>query len=248
MYRKAISVARKAGRILKKRFGEPVHVGYKKGREQVTDADKEIEKFIMDRLMDHFPDDGFLGEEGDSLPGKSFWIVDPIDGTSNFIMGVPFFSVSIAHFNGNELDFGVVYNPVSGKIYHAESGKGAFMNGRKISVSETSSLKDARLCHCYTGGRKYREEAGRMVAALYPRVADLRRLGSASLELGLVAEGMIDGFFQTGVRIWDVAAGVILVKEAGGKAEDLNGREFAIRSRGLWAHNGKLRLPRQAFR
>ncbi|MBI5574452.1 MAG: inositol monophosphatase, partial [Elusimicrobia bacterium] len=234
-----------AGKILKKYYLENFKIEYKGTRNPVTAADKNSEKAIIKNLGKKFSDVDFLCEEScdstDIKKGKLVWILDPLDGTVNFIHKLPVFSISLALYDGNKALFGIVYNPISGEFFHAIENKGAYLNGKKISVSKINDLKHSLIVtgfpYDYEKRQKSVDEKFRKFCL---NVEGLRRLGSASVDLCYVACGRFDGFWEEGLKPWDVAAGTIIVKEAGGNITDFVGRNNYLFGETLVASNSKI--------
>jgi myo-inositol-1(or 4)-monophosphatase len=196
----------------------------------VSDADREAERVIRELLEAERPDDGLLGEEGShsrSASGRT-WIVDPLDGTVNFLYGLRAWGVSIALEDEEGLAVGVVFNPVSGECFAAERGDGATMSGRPIHVTECRSLERAMVATGFSYESARRAEQAELLVQLLPRIRDIRRAGGASLDLAYLAAGRVDGYYERGVQIWDVAAGLLQVREAGGVAADLEGEPYGV--------------------
>lgn len=217
-----VAAARKAARKLIRDFGEVenLQVSKKGPADFVSAADLRAEEVIQTELARARPDFGFLMEEGGEIKGRdgtNRWVVDPLDGTTNFLHSIPHFSISIAHQSGNEILAGVVYEPLRDEMFTAEKGAGAFVNGSRIRVSARQNIAEAVLG---TGipfkGRPGHAEFLSRLEAVSDRVAGVRRLGSAALDLAYVAAGRFEGYWESGVHPWDVAAGLVLVREAGG--------------------------------
>lgn len=217
-----VGAARKASRKLIRDFGEVenLQVSKKGPADFVTSADLRAEEVIHTELARARPDFGFLMEERGEIKGRdgtNRWVVDPLDGTTNFLHSIPHFSISIAHQSGEEILAGVVYDPLRDEMFTAEKGAGAFVNGRRIRVSARQKIADAVLG---TGipvkGQPGHAEFLSRVEAVSERVAGVRRLGSAALDLAYVAAGRFEGYWEIGISPWDVAAGLVLVREAGG--------------------------------
>jgi myo-inositol-1(or 4)-monophosphatase len=226
-----VNAARKAARGIRRDFGEVenLQVSVKGPGDFVTSADKRTEKILYDELARARPGYGFLGEEGGTRAGSdpdNRWIIDPIDGTTNFIHGMPMIAVSIALERAGDVVAGLVYNPIMDELFTAERGRGAMLNEkRRLRVSARRDLEDA-LVSCglpHSMGEGLMKFSGEM-AALQGQVAGLRRTGSACLDLAYVAAGRFDGFWERGLHAWDIAAGLLLVREAGGRISDLDGR------------------------
>jgi len=226
-----IKAARRAGRALKRDLGEVEHlqVSLKGPRNFVTAADRRAEEIVYEDLTKARPDYGFLGEEGGTRPGsdKSHrWIVDPLDGTTNFLHGIPHFAVSIALERDGAIVAGLVYNPANEDLFIAERGKGAFLNDRRIRVAGRQRLADAVVaCGLPHYGRGDLGLARKEIAAAQQQFAGLRRYGAATLDLAWVAAGRLDAYWERDLSPWDLAAGIILVREAGGYVSDLDGGE-----------------------
>lgn len=218
----AILAAQQAGEVLKKAFSSSYSSTSKGGKHNlVTEYDQKVEDLIIKFIRKHFPDHGFLGEEGGSTGETSQgvqWLIDPIDGTVNFAHNIPVFSVSIAaSFQGNPLS-GVVYNPMTNELFVAEKGLGAYLNGIPIKVTKTPILADAILATGFP--YNVNENPLRCIdhfVSFAKLGVPIRRLGSAALDLAYVASGRFDGFWEVSLHPWDFAAGKLLVEEAGGK-------------------------------
>ena len=224
----AIKAARLAGEVILDNLGRisKKEIGRKQTADFVTRIDRESEKIIIDTIKESFPDHFFLAEESvkeDKTEGYR-WIIDPLDGTTNYIHRYPVFSVSIAQEYKSEVILGVIYDPLREELFTAEKGKGAFLNKQPIKVSEVSSLKDSLI----TTGFPFRSKGFidmylKLFKNVFHKVSDLRRAGSAALDLAYLACGRCEGFFEIGLSPWDIAAGDILIKEAGGVITDFGG-------------------------
>ena len=227
----AIEAARSAANIIiraMKRL-DTIKIAEKKPNDFVTEVDKRAEEAIITIIKKAYPKHAILGEESGEIAGNDYqWIIDPIDGTRNFIHGFPHFAISIAVMHKNKLIHGVIYDPVRQELFTASRGKGAHLNERRIRVSTRKSLKDDALLGT---GFAYRHTdindplPNKIWNVMHPNCGDIRRAGSASLDLAYVACGRLDGFWELGLHIWDIAAGVLLIKEAGGIVCDLDGGE-----------------------
>ncbi|MBN9554556.1 MAG: inositol monophosphatase [Alphaproteobacteria bacterium] len=226
-----VAAARKAGRPLIRDFGEleNLQISMKGPADFVTTADKRTERILIEELTKARPGYGFLGEEGGVVEGKDKthrFIIDPIDGTTNFMHGIPQFAISIALEREGQLVSGVVYNPVTDDLFMAEKGHGAFLNDKRLRVAARKELGPAVIG---TGlpfmGKEGHARASAEMAAVMNVTAGIRRMGAASLDLAYVAAGRFDGFWEHGLQAWDMAAGILLVKEAGGVITDMNGGE-----------------------
>lgn len=217
-----VQTALKAGRSLARDFGEVqnLQVSLKGPGDYVSQADRKAEKIIFEELSRARPGYSFLMEESGAVDGTDTqhrWLVDPLDGTTNFLHGIPVFSVSIALERQGQLVAGVVYNPAMDELYTAERGQGAYLNDRRMRVSARRKLEDTVIG---TGiphlGRGHHPSYLDEMRTVMANVAGIRRMGSAALDLAYVAAGRMDGFWESGLSPWDVAAGALLVREAGG--------------------------------
>jgi myo-inositol-1(or 4)-monophosphatase len=221
-----IKAAQKAGRTLKRDFGEVEHlqVSLKGPGNFVTAADRRAEEILCAELAAARPGYGFVGEEGGKRAGTDethTWIVDPLDGTSNFLHGIPHFAISIGLEREGMIVAGLVYNPISDELFTAERGKGAFLNNQRLRVAARKRLGDAIVaCGLPHLGRGDLELANRELAAVQPKVAGLRRFGAAALDLAWLAAGRFDAYWERQLSPWDIAGGLILVREAGGYVTD----------------------------
>jgi myo-inositol-1(or 4)-monophosphatase len=226
-----IAAARKAGRALKRDFGEveKLQVSLKGPANFVSAADKRAEETLYAELSKARPGYGFLGEEGGSREGADkthTWIVDPLDGTTNFLHGIPQFCISIGLQREGTVVAGLIYNPANEELFVAERGKGAFLNDQRIRVAARRRLADAVIaCGLPHLGRGNIELGHRETQAVQGHVAGLRRFGAAALDLAWVAAGRLDGYWERDIKPWDMAAGLIIVREAGGFVSDCDGAD-----------------------
>jgi len=240
--KKAEEAAREAGALLRGRAAELTEVRYKGAINLVTEADTAAQTLIYERLEAAFPDHDFLAEEGlRALRGRPFrWVFDPLDGTTNFAHKLPVFAVSIALAHEGRLVCGVVHNPMSGELFSAEAGGGAFLDGRPVRVSATDQLVRGLLAT----GFPYDVHESRCNIEAHDRfllrAQGVRRCGSAALDLCYVACGRFDGFWEYKLSPWDTAAGAVLVSEAGGRITDFSGRPADIYHPEVCASNGLL--------
>ncbi|AHV95510.1 inositol monophosphatase family protein [Paenibacillus sabinae] len=251
----AINAAAKAGEFIKSRQGTVKELGTKSSAQDlVTEVDKGAEQMIRRLVLTHYPDHAILGEEG-VVPGADavtaaleeakenefLWIVDPVDGTTNFVHGFPFYAVSIALAVRGELTVGVIYDPVRDEMFVAEKGKGAYVHGVKTAVSSETSLGDSLIALGFPPDRQVAQPAN--LAALQnilPKVRGIRAGGSAALHLAYVAAGRVSAYYEVGLSPWDCAAGVLLVKESGGQVTDTQGNPYHIGTRHVVASNGHI--------
>lgn len=226
-----VQAAMKAGRSLSRDFGEVqnLQVSMKGPGDYVSQADRKAEEIVFTELSKARPGYAFLMEERGAVEGEDAqhrWIVDPLDGTTNFLHGIPLFSVSIALERQGQVVAGVVYNPAMDELYTAERGGGAFMNDRRLRVAGRSKLTDAVIgCGVPHLGRGQHGNFLIELRNVMAEVSGVRRLGSAALDLAYVAAGRMDGFWETGLSSWDIAAGILLVREAGGFVSDMDGAQ-----------------------
>jgi myo-inositol-1(or 4)-monophosphatase len=238
-----VKAAHKAARTLKRDFGEVEHlqVSLKGPANFVSAADHRAEEILREELAAARPGYGFLGEEGGRREGSDrthTWIVDPLDGTSNFLHGIPHFAISIGLERDGAIVAGLVYNPINDELFTAERGKGAFLNNQRLRVAARRRLADAVVaCGLPHMGRGDLALGIREIAVVQPKVAGLRRFGAACLDLAWVAAGRFDAFWERDLSPWDIAAGVILVREAGGFVTDLDRSDTPWRSGSVVAGN-----------
>lgn len=249
----AINAAAKTGEWIKSRLGGIKELGTKVSpQDLVTDVDKGAEIMIRKLIQTHFPDHDFLGEEGVE-PGTAasveavnehknseyLWIIDPIDGTTNFVHGFPYFCVSIALAHKGELTVGVIYDPMRDELFVAEKGKGAYVHGNVMNVSKETELAGSLMAIGFNPEREFALPTNmKGITALSTRTRSLRAMGAAALHLAHVAAGRVTGYYEVGLNLWDIAAGVLLVQESGGKITDTKGNPYHLGTRHLVATNG----------
>ncbi|GGF99806.1 inositol monophosphatase [Paenibacillus aceti] len=251
----AINSASKAGEWIKSRLGLIKEINTKcSPQDLVTDVDKGAELMIRKLILTHFPDHSILGEEGvepgaeaseralnQAKEAEYLWIIDPIDGTTNFVQGFPFFCVSIALAYRGEVIIGVIYDPIRDEMFVAEKGKGAYVHGNPMKVSRDEKLADSVLAVGFNPDRSYALPVNmKGINALADRTLSLRAAGSAALHLAYVAAGRLGGYCEVGLNAWDIAAGALLVKESGGMVTDTTGNPYDIGVRRLVASNGRI--------
>ena len=238
----ALSAARKASEVLRAGFGAAHAITYKGEVDFLTEVDKEAEQVIGEELLRTFPTHGILAEEGGELAGAgdARWIVDPLDGTTNYAHGLPIFCVSVALERADEVVLGVVHDPMRKETFVAERGRGAILNGRPISVSDTDEPIRALIATDFPYDRERMPETLELFGRFSALSRAMRRLGAAALDLCYVAAGRLDGYYMRGVRPWDLAAGSLMVREAGGKLTDYRGEELALDGGEIVASNGRL--------
>lgn len=244
----ALEAALKAGEMLRKKFGTTFEISSKSGcHNLVTECDKAAEKIIIETIHKIFPDHAILAEESGASAQKNriTWIIDPLDGTVNFAHTIPTFCVSIAAAVEAEIVAGVIYQPITNEIFTAERGKGAFLNDKKIKVSDTGDLQQAIVS---TGFPYNLSENPLNCIESFIKIAHLgipiRRLGSGAIDLAYVAAGRFDAFWEVTLQPWDFAAAQLLIQEAGGKITDYKGNPHPLFTPGpILASNGKLHQP-----
>ena len=239
----AIDMAREAGGLLIQKLGA-AKVSNKGDIDLVTEADLASENLIIERIRSYHPQHGILAEESGEavlVGGKRSewkWIIDPLDGTTNYAHGYPCFCVSIALEHEGVLEVGVVYDPVRDEMFAAERGRGATLNGRKIRVSDVEELRDAMVCTGFPYNVRERPDFTRDFANFTMAAQAVRRDGSAAIDLAYVACGRFDGFWEDGLSPWDIAAGKLLIEEAGGKVSNFDNQPLSIYTLKVLASNG----------
>ena len=240
----------KASKVIIRDFGEieKLQVSLKGPGNFVSASDLRVEKILIEELQKARPDYAILAEENGEIiseKNKSFrWIVDPIDGTSNFLHGIPHFAISIALEENNEIICGMIFDPIKNELFAAEKGNGAYLNNQRIRVSARKNLKDSII---FTGGPSFKisDSEKKTVFQEYEKISSIvetpiRKLGSASLDMAYVAAGRCDGFWQRGLEYWDFAAGIVIITEAGGFVTDFQGNKNYVSQRELLATNSKI--------
>lgn len=241
----ASRAARSAGAIILRGFErlDTVQVSEKSQNDYVTEIDKQSEKIIIDAIRKMYPNHAILGEESGHLAGNEefVWIIDPLDGTRNFLHGFPHFCISIGFKYKNRLEHGLIYDPIRQEMFTATRGDGAQLNNRRIRVSNRINLKDTLL----GTGFPFRPAADftaylKTLAHLMPQAGGIRRAGSAALDLAYVAAGRMDGYWEFSLSPWDIAAGCLLILEAGGYVSDIRGGEDYLNTGDIIAGNPKI--------
>lgn len=242
----------KAGELVQKMWSEPRRISEKGFRDLVTDADHASQALIVEQIRAHFPDHGFLvEEEAPDIPaaGLVTWIIDPIDGTTNYSRQMPVYCISIAAVirpsPENQLAspqplVGVVYDPMQNELFQAAAGQGAFLNGEKIQVSNTDEFERAIFAIDWSHEPAQRQLTLDMIQQIAPRIQTLRAIGSAALALAWLAAGRIDCYFNLNLKPWDMAAGILLIQEAGGRMVSIENQPWQLEGGGFFAGNGRL--------
>jgi myo-inositol-1(or 4)-monophosphatase len=242
-----VAAALKAARGLKRDFGEVenLQVSVKGPGDFVSAADRRSERVLIDELAKARPGYGFVLEESGHVEGTDkshIWFIDPLDGTTNFLHGLPIFAISIALAREGQIVAGLVHNPATGDMYIAEKGQGAYLNNRRLRVSARRDLADCLIGCGIPHLGKFKEHP-RFIAdltAVMARAGNLRRLGAVSLDLCFVASGSYDGFWERNLQAWDLAAGIVIIKEAGGFVTDADGGAEMLAKRSICAANGAI--------
>ncbi len=239
-----IKACEKASKSLIRDFGEieNLQVSIKGPSDFVSSADKKVEKTLIRELEKARPDYSFLSEEIGKIDKKNKnykWIIDPIDGTLNFLHGIPHFAISVALEKEKEIVCGAIYDPIKDELFFAEKNQGAFLNNQKIRVSKRKTIKD---CMLLTGGPSSKSNNKQISLQEYEKISNtitspLRKMGSAALDMAYIAAGRADGFFQRNLNYWDVAAGLIIVREAGGIISDFSGTKEFVEKKNIIATN-----------
>jgi myo-inositol-1(or 4)-monophosphatase len=242
-----IEAARRAGSGLMRRFGQMTAQDIRtktNPADLVSIADEEAESVVRSTLAAAQPSFGFLGEEGGETIGRDrarTWVVDPLDGTTNFLFGTPLWGINVALVAGGEVTAGVTFLPMLDELYVAERGKGAWLNGRPIRVSTRNRLVDSVLgCGIPFAGKPDHAQFARDMSLLTPHVAGIRRTGACSVDMAWVACGRWDAYWERATSAWDMASGVILIREAGGMASAVTGNAFDVRGGNVCATNGRI--------
>jgi len=240
----AVRAALGAGNVIIRNLGklDTLTVHSKNRNDFVSEVDTQAEREIIHILRKAYPDHGILAEESGHHAGDDFqWIIDPLDGTTNFLHGFPQFAVSIALMHKGRLEQGVIYDPLRQELFTATRGAGARMNDRRIRVTDRKYLEGSLLGTGFPfKSQQHLDTYLDMFRALFPETAGIRRAGSAALDLAYVASGRLDGFWEIGLSIWDMAAGVLLIQEAGGLSGDFTGGHDFLKNGNLVAGNPKL--------
>jgi myo-inositol-1(or 4)-monophosphatase len=237
----SMEIARESGALLADYFEKRISYELKGEYDLVTDADRASERLIVERLRSHFPGHSILAEEGgghENSSGEYRWYVDPLDGTTNFAHGFPMFNVTLALEKADELIAGCIYDPIRDEMFSAERGSGAWLNNRPIRVSKAPRVQDALVATGFPSRKRHLNVNVHFYYQMAMWSHGVRRAGSAALDLAYVASGRLDAFWEFGLKPWDMAAGILLVAEAGGKVSDMNGARVQVGGAHLLADNG----------
>jgi len=242
MINKIINIAKEAGEVIRNGFGENLKIEFKTGENNlVTNIDKAAEKIILDFVKLEYPHHSIIAEESGTKFNSSdyTWVIDPLDGTTNFAHGLPIFAVSIGIQKKDETIAGVIYDVMNDKIYAAEKGAGTYVNGNKSTVTKNNNLAESLVVTGFPYDiKKDLDETVRVFTQFLLKTRGVRRLGSAAIDFCYVASGVFEGFWESGLNPWDVCAGLLLVKEAGGTTSDFRGEPINIFSNQFLATNG----------
>lgn len=236
----AAEIAREAGALLANFFERRIPFELKGEFDLVTEADRASEKLVVERLRSHFPSHNIVAEEGGGHQSGSeyCWHVDPLDGTTNFAHGFPIFNVTLALERAGELIAGVVFDPTRPEMFTAERGAGAYLNNRRIHVSKATRIEDSLVATGFPSQQRHQNVNIHYYYQLAMISHGVRRAGSAAIDLAYVASGRLDGFWEFGLKPWDMAAGILLVEEAGGACSDMQGAKALLNGPHLLADNG----------
>ena len=247
MKKDLIKIIKKAGQILKEGFYTDKNISFKAKKDLVTEFDVAVEKYLKKRFSKKFKKFNIIAEESDNvnIEFNNSIIIDPIDGTTNFVNGVPHTAISVGVYKNKKPYLAVVYNPILDELYTAKIGKGAYLNGKKLKVSTEDNFQKSLIAtgFPYTSGSDENDlnDVVKRIKDVLPLCQDLRRLGSASLDLCYVACGTYEGYYEMNLRAWDVSAGILIVTEAGGKVSNISGGEYNLfEDKYLVASNGKI--------
>ncbi len=233
-------IAREAGALLAQYFQRHIPFELKGEYDLVTEADRSSERLVVERLRAHFPSHSIVAEEGGGHQGSSefCWYVDPLDGTTNFAHGFPMYNVTLALEQAGQLVAGVIFDPERNEMFSCERGSGAYLNDQRIHVSKVARLEDTLVATGFPSLKRHQNVNVHFYYQLAMITHGVRRAGSAALDLAYVASGRLDGFWEFGLKPWDMAAGILLIEEAGGKCSDMHGAPMALRGPHLLATNG----------
>ena len=236
----AVDIAREAGALLARYFERRVSFELKGEFDLITEADRASESLVVERLRSHFPSHGIVAEEGGGHESASDyrWYVDPLDGTTNFAHGYPIFNVTLALEQAGEMVAGVIFDPIRQELFTAERGAGAYLNHRRIHVSGVGRLEDSLVCTGFPSRKRHLSVNVHFYHQLAMATHGVRRSGSAAIDLAWVACGRLDAFWEFGLNPWDMAAGRLMVAEAGGRVTDMLGQPHRFSSPHLLVDNG----------
>jgi myo-inositol-1(or 4)-monophosphatase len=239
---RAIDIAREAGALLANYYERRIPYELKGEFDLVTEADRASERLVVERLRSHFPTHSIVAEEGGGHEGSSEyrWYVDPLDGTTNFAHSYPTFNTTLALEHSGQMIAGVIFDPIRQELFAAERGAGAYLNNRRVHVSNVKRLEDSLVCTGFPSRKRHLSINVHFYHQLAMATHGVRRSGSAAIDLAYVSCGRLDGFWEFGLNPWDMAAGRLIVEEAGGRVSDMNGAAHRWTSKHLLVDNGHL--------
>lgn len=247
MEEKLITIIKEAGEIFKKGYNSVKEVSFKGKKDLVTQYDVEVENFLKERFSKVFKEFNIIAEESDNenIEFKNSIIIDPIDGTTNFVNNVPHCAISVGVYKDKKPYIGIVYNPVLQELYTAVSGEGAYLNGRKLNVTKDDNLQTSLIATGFPYTSSHMKDDLDFVVDnlknILPKCQDIRRLGSAAIDLCMVARGSYEGYYEINLKAWDVAAGIIILTEAGGRVTNHKGEPYDIfKDKCIVASNGRI--------
>ena len=238
----SVDIAREAGALLATYFERRVAFELKGDYDLVTEADRASEALVVERIRSYFPSHGILAEESGlhDSPSEYRWYIDPLDGTTNFAHGFPVYNVTLALERAGEMICGVIFDPTRQEMFTAERGGGAYLNHRRIHVSKAAKLEESLLATGFPSRKRHKSVNVHFFHQVSMVTHGVRRAGAAAIDLAYVACGRLDGFWEFSLNPWDIAAGMLMVEEAGGICSDMKGRPAELRARHLLADNGKI--------
>ncbi len=247
MKKKLIKIIKEAGEILKEGFYSQKEVNFKAKKDLVTKYDLAVEKFLKEKFSKEFSNFNIIAEESDNknIKFKNSIIIDPIDGTTNFVNGLAHTAISVGVYKNQKPFIAVVYNPILDELYFAKLGKGAFLNDKKIKVSKQISFQKSLIAtgfpYSSATNKEDLKDVIKKLNYILPRCQDIRRLGSASLDLCYVASGVFDGYYEMNLKAWDVSAGILILLEAGGRVSNIDGKKYKLfKDKYIVASNGAI--------
>ncbi len=245
----AVDIAREAGAVLANFFERRIPYELKGDFDLVTEADRTSEKLVVERLRSHFPSHNIVAEEGGGHQSGSeyCWYVDPLDGTTNFAHGFPVFNVTLGLERAGEMIAGVVFDPTRPEMFTAERGSGAYLNNRRIHVSKAKRVEESLVATGFPSQKRHQNVNIHYYYQMAMTSHGVRRAGAAAIDLAYVASGRLEGFWEYGLQPWDMAAGILLVEEAGGVCTDMQGAKMSLRGPHLLADNGLIHGEMVAF-
>jgi myo-inositol-1(or 4)-monophosphatase len=247
MKNRLIEIIKEAGIILKEGFYSNKDITFKAKKDLVTTYDVGIENFLKEKFLEEFKDFNVIAEESDNsaIEFNNSIIIDPIDGTTNFVNGVPHTAISVGVYKNKKAYLAIVYNPILDELYEAEEGKGSFCNGVKLQVSDESEFQKSLIAtgfpYTSASSKDDLDDVIKKITVILPLCQDLRRLGAASLDLCYVARGTFEGYYEMNLKAWDVSAGILILTEAGGKVTNIKGGDYDIfEDKYMLASNSKI--------